>query len=223
MAAFLLEFTSYGFLYLTITKITNVINLNINWKICIIITFAIFAMAMLSRPYSVFAVVPTVDSFKKVLIYKNHQFEISTNASGAVRELVIRVSRNNQFLITIRQKTDGWVVNAETADLDQNNSPEIYIYSCTYGSGSFGKVYGFQFFPNSFDAIHVVPLSAALSEGYMGHDMFKIENENLVRKFPIYRAGDANVRATGGTRIIKYQLEEIEKKLLLTPDISTQN
>jgi hypothetical protein len=180
-------------------------------------------MATLSRPSSASADFPTVDSFKKVLVYKNHQFDISTNASGAVRELVIRVSRNNQFLITIRQKTDGWVVNAETADLDQNNSPEIYIYSCTYGSGSFGKVYGFQFFPTSFDAIHMVPLRQDLAEGYMGHDMFKIENESLVRQFPIYRAGDANARATGGTRIIKYQLDEIEKKLLLTPDVDTQN
>ncbi len=193
------------------------------WKILIICSFVAFAMATLSRPYSASADFPTVDSFKKVLVYKNHQFDISTNASGAVRELVIRVSRNNQFLITIRQKTDGWVVNAETADLDQNNSPEIYIYSCTYGSGSFGKVYGFQFFPTSFDAIHMVPLRQDLAEGYMGHDMFKIENESLVRQFPIYRAGDANARATGGTRIIKYQLDEIEKKLLLTPDVDTQN
>lgn len=193
------------------------------WKIFLLSVFAVFAMAGSSRPYSFFADFPAVDSFKKVLIYKNHQFDISTNASGAVRELVIRVSRNNQFLITIRQKTDGWVINAETADLDQNNSPEIYIYSCTYGSGSFGKVYGFQFFPNSFDAIHMVPLSPALAEGYMGHDMFKIDNENLIRKFPIYRAGDANVRATGGTGIIKYHLKEVEKRLLLTPDLDTEN
>lgn len=189
----------------------------------IVSSFAVIVMAGWSRPYSALRDFRTVDSFKKVLIYKNHQFEISTNASGAVRELVIRVSRNNQFLITIRQKTDGWVVNAETADLDQNNSPEIYIYSCTYGSGSFGKVYGFQFFPTSFDAIHMVPLHSDLIEGYMGHDMFKIEDEYLIRQFPIYRAGDANARATGGTRIIKYQLEEVEKKLRLTPDLDNQN
>lgn len=172
-------------------------------------------MGVSSRLYVDF---PAVDSFKKVLIYKNHQFEISTNASGAVRELVIRVSRNNQFLITIRQKTDGWVVNAETADLDQNDAPEIYIYACTYGSGSFGKVYGYQFFPNSFDKIHLIPLNSVLSEGYMGHDMYKIENDYLVRQFPIYRAGDANAKATGGTRIIKYELKDVEERLILTPN-----
>lgn len=171
-------------------------------------------MAASSRPYPDFA--PT-ESFKKVLIYKNHQFELSTNASGAVRELVIRVSRNNQFLITIRQKTDGWVVNAETADLDQNDAPEIYVYACSYGSGSFGKIYGYQFFPNSFDAIHTQTLNPPLSEGYMGHDLFKIENDYLLRQFPIYRPGDTNAKATGGVRMIKYRLEDVETRLTLVP------
>lgn len=177
-------------------------------------------MAFWSRPYAASEEVVAVDSFKKVLIYKKHQFELSTNASGAVRELVIRVSRNNQFLITIRRKTDGWVVDAETADLDQNDSPELYIYSCTYGSGAFGKVYAFEFFPDSFDAIHVTPLSPDLAEGYMGHDKFKIEEDCLVRQFPVYRAGDANARATGGTRTVKYALEDIDSNLLLTPILS---
>jgi len=155
--------------------------------------------------------------FKKTLIFQNHQLEVTTNASGAVREMVIKVSRNNQNLITIRQKTDGWIVNAETADLDHNNSPEIYIYACTYGSGSFGKVYGYQFFPNSFDAIHTQPLNAALSAGYMGHDSFMIENNVLIRKFPIYRPGDINAKATGGTRTINYKLEDISTRLTLMP------
>lgn len=157
-----------------------------------------------------------LESFKKVLVYKNHQFDISTNESGAVRELAMRVSRNNQFLITIRLKTDGWVVNAETADLDQNNSPEIYIYACTYGSGAFGKVYAYQFFPNSFDKIHTEPLPKSLAVGYMGHDMFGIEDYTLIRQFPIYLPGDVNAKATGGVRKIKYTLKDIENRLILT-------
>ncbi|MFN8344416.1 MAG: hypothetical protein U0X91_05410 [Spirosomataceae bacterium] len=187
------------------------------FKIALSLTFALFAMAFLSRPSPNSDTSTAVDSFKKILIFKKHQFEISTNASGAVRELVIQVSRNNQPLITIRRKTDGWVVDAETADLDQNDSPELYIYSCTYGSGAFGKVYAFEFFPDSFDAIHVTPLPPPLSEGYMGHDRYKIEDNYLIRQFPVYRAGDVNARATGGTRIIKYTLEDIDKNLLLTP------
>ncbi len=186
------------------------------WKIALLSSLVILTMVASLRP-------PTHDEinaerFEKTLIFKKHQFEISTSESGAVRELVIRVSRNNQFLITIRQKTDGWVVNAETADLDQNDAPEIYVYSCTYGSGSFGKVYGYQFFPNSFDKIHMIPLNPTLSEGYMGHDMFRTENDYLLRQFPIYRAGDANAKPTGGTRIIKYELKDVDGRLILTPN-----
>lgn len=158
---------------------------------------------------------PSFDSFKKNISFRNHQFDISTSESGAIRELVIKVSRDNKQLIVIRQKTDGWVVNAEAADLDRNGSPEIYIYSSTYGSGSFGKVYAFQFFPTSFDAIRTEPLLPMLAEGYMGQDAFKIENGQLVREFPVYRAGDTNVRPTGGSRKIWYELREIEKKLVL--------
>lgn len=163
---------------------------------------------------------PTSESFKKTLIFKKHQFDISTSDAGAVRELVIRVSRDNAFLMTIRQKTDGWVVNAEAGDLDQNNAPEIYIYSCTYGSGAFGKVYAFQFFPDFFDKIHTTPLSADLAEGYMGHDSFMIEDNVLIRKFPIYHPGDTNAKPTGGIRTINYKLEEVEKRLILTPKSS---
>ncbi|MEZ4904320.1 MAG: hypothetical protein R2822_22510 [Spirosomataceae bacterium] len=182
------------------------------WKIILLSAFVVFTMEASPRPKNDKV---SLDSFKKILVYKNHQFEISTNASGAVRELVVRVSRNNQFLITIRQKTDGWVVNAETADLDQNDAPEIYIYACSYGSGSFGKVYGYQFFPNSFDAIHLQPLNTALADGYMGHDLFKIEKAHLIRQFPIYRPGDTNAKATGGVRLIKYRLEDIDTRLTL--------
>lgn len=181
-----------------------------------ILLAAIFALMGLSRiddtPIDKY---PPFDSFKKNLGFQQHQFEVSTSESGAIRELVIKVSRDNKQLIVIRQKTDGWVVNAEAADLDRNGSPEIYIYASTYGSGSFGKIYAFEFFPTSFDAIRTEPLLPMLAEGYMGHDAFKIENGQLIREFPIYRAGDTNVRPTGGSRKIWYELREIEKKLVL--------
>ena len=155
------------------------------------------------------------DAFQKILILQNHQFDIKTNESGAIRELTLKVSRNNQSLITIRQKTDGWVVNAEVADLDNNNAPEVYIYACSYGTGAFGKVYAFQFYPANFEPIVLETLSAAQSQGYMGHDIFDIENKIMVRRFPIYKAGDSNVRPTGGTRTIQYKLTRVEQKLYL--------
>lgn len=123
--------------------------------------------------------------------------------------------RDNQPLMTIRLNTDGWVIDAQAADLDQNGSPEIYVYSCSYGSGAFGRVYGYQFFPTSFDVIRMEALNDAQKNGYMGHDHFKIENQNLIRQFPVYRPGDTNAQPTGGFRTIRYTLRDIDKKLTL--------
>jgi hypothetical protein len=154
--------------------------------------------------------------FQKKFSFQTYLFEVETNASGAVRDLKINVLRDKKPLITIRQKIDGWVTAAAVADLDKNNSPEIYIYACSYGSGAFGKVYGFQFYPTNFLPINMTPLTAQQSSGYMGHDNFKIENGVLVRRFPVYRAGDSNAQPTGGARKIEYTLKEVNKKLLLS-------
>lgn len=154
--------------------------------------------------------------FHKTLWFDNYVFKISTNDSGAVRKSVLEVYRKSELLIILRQKIDGYIVNAEVDDLDRNGSPEIYFYSASYGSGSFGKIYGFEFFPTSFDAIHTEPLTKAQANGYMGHDRYAIENGFLMRRFPIYKSGDANAYPSGPTRLVRYQLTTTpDKKLLL--------
>ena len=40
----------------------------------------------------------------------------------------------------------------------------------------------------------------------MGHDMFKVVNEHLVRSFPVYNKGDNNAGPSGGTRCLQYKL-----------------
>ena len=43
-------------------------------------------------------------------------------------------------------------------------------------------------------------------EGYMGHDVFKIEKQKLIRIFPIYNEGNTNQNPTGGKRKLVYGL-----------------
>jgi hypothetical protein len=42
--------------------------------------------------------------------------------------------------------------------------------------------------------------------GYMGHDVFSIENNKLIRVFPIYKEDDTNQNPTGGIRKLVYTL-----------------
>lgn len=181
----------------------------LKWQVWLVVALFLNSSAQKPTPKS------PLDVFKKTIAFQKYRFEVVTNATGAVRELVLKVFENEQFLVTIRQKIDGTILNAEVADLDRNGSPELYLYSCSYGSGSFGRVYGFEFFPSSFDAISTETLTAAQAEGYMGHDAFRVENGFLTRKFPVYRPGDANAQPTGGTRNIRYELKEIAGKLVL--------
>ena len=95
------------------------------------------------------------------------------------------------------------------ADLDGNGFDEIYIITTSVGSGSYGTVLGFA--SNKDKSLSMINFPEIQKgdenfEGYMGHDTFKIEDQKLVRIFPIYNQGDTNQNPTGGTRKLVYGL-----------------
>ena len=95
------------------------------------------------------------------------------------------------------------------ADLDGNGFDEIYIIMTSAGSGSYGTVLGFA--SNRDKSLSMVNFPEAQEndgnfKGYMGHDIYKIEDRKLVRVFPIYNQGDTNKNPTGGTRKMVYGL-----------------
>jgi hypothetical protein len=95
------------------------------------------------------------------------------------------------------------------ADLDGNGFDEIYIITTSAGSGSYGTVLGFASNKDKSLSMINFPEIQARDEnfkGYMGHDTFKIEDQKLVRIFPIYNQGDTNQNPTGGTRKLLYGL-----------------
>ncbi|MGD8296057.1 MAG: hypothetical protein PVG67_06680, partial [Desulfobacterales bacterium] len=94
-------------------------------------------------------------------------------------------------------------------DLDGNGFDEIYIITTSVGSGSYGTVLGFASNKDkSLSMINFPKIQAGDQnfEGYMGHDTFKIENQKLVRIFPVYNKGDTNQNPTGKTRKLVYGL-----------------
>ena len=94
-------------------------------------------------------------------------------------------------------------------DLDGNSFDEIYIITASAGSGSYGTVLGFA--SNKDKSLSMINFPEIQEgdehfEGYMGHDTFKIEGQNLVRIFPIYKKADTNENPTGGRRKLVYGL-----------------
>jgi len=95
------------------------------------------------------------------------------------------------------------------ADLDGNGFDEIYIITISAGSGSHGTILGFA--SNKDKSLSMINFPEIQKgdenfEGYMGHDTFKIEEQKLVRIFPIYNEGDSNQDPNGGTRKLVYGL-----------------
>jgi hypothetical protein len=95
------------------------------------------------------------------------------------------------------------------ADLDGNGFDEIYIITIASGSGSYGTVLGFA--SNKDKSLSMINFPEILErdenfKGYMGHDTFKMEDQKLLRTFPIYNEGDTNQNPTGGTRKLVYGL-----------------
>ncbi len=95
------------------------------------------------------------------------------------------------------------------ADIDNNGFDEIYIVTTSQGSGSYGKVMGFA--SNNDKSLSMIYFPDIQREddmfkGYMGHDVFTIEWQKLVRTFPLYNEGDTNQKPTGGKRKLIYDL-----------------
>jgi len=125
-------------------------------------------------------------------------------------------------LSSIEVRTEGFDHNLEemfedrdpisdvfVADLDGNGFDEIYIITTSAGSGGYGTVLGFASNKDkSLSMIHFPDIHEGDEnfDGYMGHDTFKIENQKLVRMFPIYKKGDTNEKPTGGKRKLIYGL-----------------
>ncbi len=94
-------------------------------------------------------------------------------------------------------------------DLDDNGFDEIYIITTSADSGSFGNVLGFASNRDkSFSIINFPGVDSTnnIFAGYMGHDSFFVENNKLVRTFPIFNVGDGNTKSIEGKRKLIYGL-----------------
>ncbi|MBU3675963.1 MAG: hypothetical protein FGM54_02110 [Chitinophagaceae bacterium] len=108
------------------------------------------------------------------------------------------------------------------ADINNDGFEELYIITEVAGSGGYTNIIGLASNNDkSTSAITVPELTEAdmkagsLFDGYQGHDKIYVENKQLVREFPVYKAGDNNAKPTGGDRKVIYTLEKGEASWLL--------
>jgi hypothetical protein len=151
--------------------------------------------------------IPSAVPFVRSLTFAGYTFKlVSGRALGIGGQFVeVEAARGSLLLTRFKVPTVGDVVGAEVADLDHNRFPELYIFTQTTGSGSFGFVQGWQFLPQRRATVTVAGWQQP-APSYMGHDSLWTENGVLCRRFPQYNPGDANAYPTGGMQLTQYQL-----------------
>ena len=115
------------------------------------------------------------------------------------------------------------VVDVFTADLNSDGFDELYVVTRSAGSGGYATIYAWS----SNNDKSVTPVyfrelpekeQEEVFKGYMGHDSVYVVKNRLIRKFPVYKDGDANCCPSGGIKVVKYALKQGEASWLLEVD-----
>ena len=166
-------------------------------------------------------VASAAEAFDETLELQGVTFHVSSPNEGSSTTVTIVPSGLEIDNRPIERTVEGVVVGAEVADLNVDQSPEIYIYVQAAGSGSYGSLVAYAANNRkSLSEIYLRPVSEdpEASTGYMGHDEFAVVENTFVQRFPIYREGDTNANPTGGTRQIQYKLVPGEAGWILQRD-----
>jgi hypothetical protein len=157
-------------------------------------------------------------AFNRSLSLQGIRFQVQSSGEGSQQELTITTTGAKPPIKPIHQTVNGRVVGAKVADLNGNGMPEIYVFVQGAGSGSYGELAAYAVTRGSdLSPIYLQELSGAMAQGYQGHDQFEVVEGCLVRRFPIYKPGDTNAKATGGERQICYKLVNGEASWILRP------
>ena len=157
-------------------------------------------------------------AFNRTLSLQGYSFQVKATGEGSQQQVTITTRGGKMPIKTITETVNGTVIGAEVADLNSNSLPEIYVYVQSAGSGSYGELVAYSVISgNQLSPIVLQELTGAPAKGYQGHDEFSVVEGCLVRRFPIYKPGDSNAKATGGLRQICYKLRNGEASWILRP------
>ena len=167
------------------------------------------ATALLFLPLFANAEADHRQEFDKTLKLDGITFHVTCPNNSSLNKLTITPKGLKKDNSIIAEEVDGTVYEAEVADLNRDNSPEIYVFAASVGSGSYGSLIAYNAnHGKSLSEIYLPPLEddKVNARGYMGHDKFFISGNHLVRSFPVYKDGDSNAGPSGGTRRLEYKL-----------------
>jgi hypothetical protein len=156
--------------------------------------------------------------FAKTLELHGIRFAISEDSQFPTATVTITPSGLEIDNSPVTRPVDGGIKDAEVADLDVDQSPEIYVYLTSDMGDSLVALSANK--RKSLSDIYLPPLeeTPGATVGYRGRDAFAVGEGRLLRRYPIYRDGDSDTEPTGGMRQLQYRLEPGEAGWRLVVD-----
>lgn len=161
------------------------------------------------------------DDFDQTLELQGIRFKVHATDKASINTLTIKPMGLKTVNRPISREINGKVTEAEVADLNEDGSPEILVYTLSHGTGSYGGFVGYAANQKkSLSEIYLPEITEdkEASAGYMGHDEFSVVETRLARRFPVYGSGDTNSNPTGGLRQLYYALTKSEGGWVLKLD-----
>ena len=167
--------------------------------------------------FSILATLPLhAGGFSQKLEMNGLSFTISSPNKAEGNTITIKPHGLKNGDASITQSVEGEVSKVEIADLDGDGSPELFLYTTSPGSGSYGKAYAWSTNGKKvLTEIFIKPPENKDLSGYMGHDEFAVIESSFARRFPVYKKGDPNSTPTGGWRQFQYKLKPGEAGWIL--------
>lgn len=152
-------------------------------------------------------------SYAKSVRMGKTSFDIrSLPASGcAVQIISVAVRRGGKKISGMKADVDYLVRSAKAVDLTGDGTPELAVFSRTT-EGVVSESLDVYWMDGTTLRRATVP-ELDDKTGYKGGDRFNLNGRLIVRTMPVYRVGDPEGKATGGTRSLKYEFKRGE----LTP------
>jgi len=159
--------------------------------------------------------------FDQLLEHQGVKFHVTCANEGSLNRLKIVPSGLEIINSPIIREIEGTVTGAVAADINADGSPEIYVFVTSAGSGSYGILVALSSNNRkSLTDIYLAPFAEndPNGQGYMGHDLYSVVDDAVLRSFPVYNEGDSNAEPTGGRRHLRYKLVPGEAGWLLKLD-----
>lgn len=150
------------------------------------------------------------------------EFEITTYGEDSLRNLKIVAVKDEILLTEIEEKVTGRMYIVRITDMNQNNDPELLIFTRTEDEGKYWHFYAYEFAENDWTKVYFPPLDPEQARGYKGRDLYRrIGNDMLRRTFPVFRPDD-EASPSGGECVIEYKLNEQSEMYVDTVKTSNQ-